>query len=542
MGDVSLFDNEFYRSLIESMEEGVFVVDTAERIVEVNPGAARILGSPEEELRGRSLNEAPRITCEDGTVLAKDDHPAVVTLRTGMSLSNVVLEVARPDGSTVWVSVNSRPLRRAGEMPHGVLCTFRDITHDKEMERALRESESKLRTFILEIPVGALMVNAQGLCTFVNRTWSELSGMTEDECYGEGWMRAVHPDDHRNVLVARRRLLDLGLNSAFEFRFLRPDSTVAWVSVKSVAIREEKGVVLGQLWAATDITDRKHAEEERDRLFTVSLDLLCVARVDGYFQRVNPAFTRVFGFSTNELLSRPIIDLLHPEDRIDMQEQFAKLVSGYDGVKFEGRCQCKDGSYRWISWHFPAPVDGLLYVVARDVTERKRTEAALLKAAHTDQLTGLQNRTTLMSSLAGKIARAERYDSKLAVLFIDLDGFKEVNDTYGHDAGDFVLREVASRLRTCVRRRNDIVARLGGDEYVIVLDDLGQETDAHAVATKILSHLSEAIYLPTKEDVVVRASIGISTYPTDGGDAETLVREADKGMYVSKGKGGHRFS
>jgi len=534
-------DEAFYRSLIESMEEGVFVIDATEQIVEANPCAARILGVTEKDLIGKYMSDAPRISCEDGSLLSKDDHPAVVSLRTGIALSSVVLEVARPNGTAVWVSTNTRPLQKPGQKPHGALLTFRDISATKNMERALRESESKLRAFIHETPAGTLMTNEHGRCGFVNRTWSEMCGLSLEECYGQGWTRAVHPDDRRAVMMAWRRLTDLGLSFEHEFRFLRPDGSILWVSAKTVVMREDTGDLVGYLWAATDVTDRKRAEEERDRLFTVSLDLICVARLDGYFIRVNPSFTRVLGFSEDELLCRPIFDLLHPDDRMDMQEQLSKLASGYDGVKFECRARCKDGTWRWLSWHFPAHVEGKLYVVARDVTERKRTEAALIKAAHTDPLTGLQNRATLMNTLASKLARAEQYDSKLAVLFIDLDGFKEVNDTHGHDAGDIVLKEVAARLRACVRR-TDVVARLGGDEYVVVLDDLAQEGDAGPVATKILNLVGEPIELPSGEEVGVRASIGLALFPTHGREPESLVRIADAAMYDSKESGGHRFT
>lgn len=538
-GDIKL-DAEFYRSLVEAMEEGVMVVDASERVVAVNRGACRILGVSEADLLGKCLGDSPRITCEDGSVLLKEDHPAIVSLRTDIALSHVVMEVSRPNGTTVWISGTTLPLRREGQKPHGVLCTFQDISANKTMERALRESESKLRTFIQETPVGILMTNENGRCGFVNRTWSEMSGLSFEECYGQGWMLAVHPDDRRAVTMAWRRLTDLGLPSEQEFRFQRSDQTIVWAHVRTVSMREDCGGLMGYLWVASDITEQKRAEEELNRIFNVSLDLLCVARLDGYFTRVNPSFTRVLGYSQDELLSRPIYDLLHPEDRMDMQEQLSKLASGFEEVRFECRARCRDGSWRWLSWHFPAPIDRLLYVVARDVTERKRTEDALIKAAHTDPLTGLQNRATLMSGLSAKVARAAQYDSRLAVLFIDLDGFKEVNDTHGHSAGDFVLKEVAARLRTCVRR-SDTVARFGGDEYVIVVEDLNQANDVEPIATKILNLVGEPILLPSGQDVVVHASVGMASFPRDGGDPDTLIRYADKAMYEAKESGGHRY-
>lgn len=530
-------DDLLYQALVESMEEGVLVHDATGKVVTFNPSVLRILGVTESVLLDRySLSSLWRAVYEDGSTLLREEYPPAVTLQTGMSLSGVVLGVFRGSApeAVAWLSVSSRLLRRVGEPPYGVVSTIRDITATKTTERALRESEGKLRAFIQDAPVGILMTNKLGRCEFVNRTWSEMSGLSLEGSLGEGWTEQIHELDRAGVLLSWKRLTELGLPFKQEFRFQRPDGSVVWMSTKTVTMREGVGGhIMGYLWAATDITDRKKAEEERDRLFVVSLDLLCIARLDGYFKRVNPSFTRVLGYSSEELLSRPLLDLVHGEDRTDTQDQLGKLANGFDAVKFECRCKCKDGSWKWISWHFPAPVDGLLYVVARDVTERKRTEAALVKLAHTDQLTGLQNRITLMSNLAGKIARAERYDGRLAVIFIDLDGFKAVNDTHGHDAGDVVLREVAGRIREAVRR-SDIVARLGGDEYVVVADDTNLEADASRVVAKIRRAVEEPILLPTGVVVRVRASIGVATYPKDSSDPEVLLKLADKAMYIAK--------
>jgi diguanylate cyclase (GGDEF)-like protein/PAS domain S-box-containing protein len=532
---------DFYRSLIETMEEGVLVIDAQGRVLAFNSSLSRVLGLTAEELEERSLSDTPfRAFYEDGSPVLKEELPATVTLKTGMPLSGVVLGVPRPQGGMAWVSVNSRPLQKAGEKPHAVICTFTDISTMKTMEKLLKESEGRLRSFIREVPVGILVTNELGYCVSANHAWCEMAGLTSDECQGQGWTKAVHPDDSRELFLGWKRLVKLGMPVQMEFRFVQNDGSVVWVDSKAIESRDDSGSVIGYLWTVLDVTEAKKTEEERDRLFMTAPDLLCIATVDGYFKRVNPSFTRVLGFTPEELLSRPILDLVHPEDKGDTQDEFAKVANGYDNVKFENRCRCKDGSWRWVSWTCPAPVDGLLYIAARDHTERKRTEDRLLLLAHTDQLTGLANRATLMAGLSEKLSQAEQYGSKVAVLFIDLDEFKEINDIHGHDAGDLVIKEIASRLKICVRR-SDIVARLGGDEYVVVLERLNNESDAEQVAHKILSQVSEPFELPNGIEVIPKTSIGIAMFPADGKDPEKLVKAADKAMYVSKRAGGHRY-
>ena len=519
-----------YKALFEVMEEGVLIQDASGWVLASNESLRRILGSVEHI----------HAFYEDGSPVPEDEIPAQVTLRTGLPLSGVILQVQKHSGSLVWVSVNTRPIQRPGSKPHGVMSTFSDITAQKTMEKALRESEGKLRAFIREAPVGILMTNAIGSCVFANKTWCEMCGLDRDECMGQGWTRAVHEDDQRTTFTGWKRLSDLSRPLNTTLRFSRSPGDTVWAQVKAVEMKDDTGQVIGYLWAATDVTEQKRAEEERDQLFTVSLDLMCIANLQGYFERVNPSFPRVLGHSQEEFLARPILDFVHPDDKADTQEEFSKVASGYESVKFENRVRCRDGSWRWLSWNCQVHKE-LLYIVARDVTERKRTEATLIRLAHTDPLTGLQNRSTLMNQLAAKIETASKYSLKIAILFVDLDDFKEVNDEYGHDAGDVVIREVASRLKSSVRR-TDIVSRLGGDEYVVVLDDINNEASAQVISAKILATLSDPVHLPSGGYISPKASIGVAIYPSDGSAPEGLLKAADKAMYESKRSGGHRIA
>jgi len=182
----------------------------------------------------------------------------------------------------------------------------------------------------------------------------------------------------------------------------------------------------------------------------------------------------------------------------------------------------------------------VLCVISRDITPRKLAEAQLAYTATHDPLTGLVNRLLLYDRLAQQLANARRRDSKFALLFIDLDEFKAVNDTLGHNVGDQLLKAVGSRLQTVLRRETDTLARMGGDEYMIILSDINQGEDGERIAHSILDVIRKPYELE-KIRHHITASIGIAIYPTDGGTSESLMKAADLAMYSAKSAGRNAF-
>ena len=268
--------------------------------------------------------------------------------------------------------------------------------------------------------------------------------------------------------------------------------------------------------------------------FELSLDMLCIASTQGFFIDVNPAFLRVLGYSKAELLQHPFIDFVHPDDVADTLREVTKLVGGVDTLNFENRYRCQDGHYVWLAWCTPAPPPGsdLLYAIARDVSERKRSEAEILHQASHDDLTGLFNRAALLQYLQQAWACFHRDPSqRIALLFLDLDYFKAVNDGYGHRIGDELLRQVASRLsQQC--RDTDIVARLGGDEFVILAN--GQSAlHVEELKARLLKAL-QAPYRVGRHVLRVGASIGIARPGSAAADVAGLLEEADRQMYLHK--------
>ena len=257
---------------------------------------------------------------------------------------------------------------------------------------------------------------------------------------------------------------------------------------------------------------------------------------------MNPALERVLGWSEEEILARAFIDLVHPEDRAATMDELRKLADGEVTLSFVNRYAAKDGTYRWLDWHaIVAPDEPLMYASARDITERIGMEAQLQHLADHDVLTGLFNRRRFTEELELELARSRRLHETGAVLFLDLDGFKFVNDTLGHAAGDELIARVGGLLRQAVRE-TDTLARMGGDEFALLLTRCDRKS-AVAVAEKLLEALRRDGLAGTERRGRLSSSIGIALFVGDEViSADELVVEADIAMYEAKDEGKDRYA
>jgi diguanylate cyclase (GGDEF)-like protein/PAS domain S-box-containing protein len=287
---------------------------------------------------------------------------------------------------------------------------------------------------------------------------------------------------------------------------------------------------------STDATERRElgsaaGTAETERLFELANDLLAVADADGYFTRLNPAWEKTFGWTRAELMARPYLDFVHPDDRARTMAASTMPASGVREVRnHENRYRCKSGEWRWLLWSAHAEA-GVWYAVAKDVTERKQLER---QALH-DSLTGLPNRLVFMDRLEHALQRLSRRDGIVAVIFVDLDHLKVVNDSLGHDVGNELLVQAAERMRASVRN-TDTVARVGGDEFVILADEVTGTGDALMLAERVVEACS-APFTIHGERVLVTASAGVSLASDQARTSETMVREADRAMYRAKSLG-----
>jgi diguanylate cyclase (GGDEF)-like protein/PAS domain S-box-containing protein len=274
-------------------------------------------------------------------------------------------------------------------------------------------------------------------------------------------------------------------------------------------------------------------ETESTRFFELSRDMICVAGFDGYFKRVNPAFERTLGYSRRELLGRPFVEFVHPDDRGDTDVEIGEISDGGRAtVHFQNRYLDKDGGVHWIEWtSVGIPDEERIYAVARDVTERKLLEQELELRSRSDPLTGMLNRRSFDESLAAQIAH--------------LDRFKQVNDEFGHAAGDEALRMVSRVLAENLRETDVIgrdegglVARLGGDEFALLLPE-ADAAGAEAVGKRLVAALAAEPLRFDDREVRLGISIGVATFGEGQfTTAEDLLAAADRAMYVVKAAGG----
>jgi diguanylate cyclase (GGDEF)-like protein len=360
------------------------------------------------------------------------------------------------------------------------------------------------------------------------------------------------PQVRARDLAVLRRVLEGEPVFNHETRHQRRDGTAVDLALNAVPVRSASGEITGATGTAHDVSAQKRAAAA---LYDTVEKLRLAVEVAGlyYWEWDTESDLLRYGHDTGAVSGgegettlrwAEYANRVHPDDR----ERFmsAGVATAERGETFvcEYRVTGRGGGTRWIAARGQPVFDPAGHVhriigVSQDVTERKRSEDEARFLAHHDTLTGLPNRRLLDDRLRQAVYLAQRHDSKVAVMLLDLDGFKEVNDTLGHRAGDAVLREVAQRLMGCMRK-SDTLARQGGDEFVIVIPDLNLETDCQTIAEKVLRAL-EPEFRVDGTGFRIGASIGVSLYPTDAGDSESLLRNADIAMYRAKNLGGNNY-
>lgn len=332
-------------------------------------------------------------------------------------------------------------------------------------------------------------------------------------------------------------------------RYLQPYRTASLVVTFSLALLLGLGCWIGAENRAKRTMAEAALRENEEKFRTVAeftYDWESWLGPDGYYLYTSPSCERLTGFSANEFYADPglLLSIIHPEDQDLFRSHLRDETDSNHICEMDFRIITKSGEEKWIG-HNCRPVfsdSGQQLgrrASNRDITKRIMAEIRLKEMASHDTLTRLPNRTLLLDRLIQALARAKRTTTGMAVLFLDLDRFKEINDTLGHGAGDLVL-QISARRMTALLREEDTVARMGGDEFVIIIQDLKEAQEALAIAKKLLAAIQEPIDLEidgASRKQVVEASIGISIFPEDGTDASTLLRKADSAMYQSKQAG-----
>ncbi|MFP4364083.1 MAG: diguanylate cyclase [Spirochaetia bacterium] len=376
----------------------------------------------------------------------------------------------------------------------------------------------------------------QGVFTYLSPACESLFGYKPEELLGTSGYEIIHKKDIDKMRAAHKQLIQRPGSYIFNYRAVKKDGAVIWVESSCRAVTSpETGKAEEIIAVSRNITLRKMIELEREAFFDYSIDMLCVAGFDGYFKRVNPSWEKTLGWDENTLLTSPWLSFVHPEDKEATIRTGKSLLTGEPIQGFENRFLCKDGTYKWISWNsYSLTEKQLIYGVARDVTRQKELENTLKMLATQDGLTGINNRRHFIDLATSEMTRQKRYNHNIVMLMLDLDHFKDVNDKYGHGAGDQVLQDFVASTQENLRE-HDIFGRLGGEEFAIVCIDCGCK-EGWEIGERIRKSIEELHVDYNDTRISFTVSIGAALWNEED-TVEALLQKADKALYEAKAKG-----
>lgn len=430
--------------------------------------------------------------------------------------------------------------------------TVRDITERKETERSLRESEQKYRSLFERVPVGLYQTTADGKILDANPALVDMLGYPDLETLlgmrvSDIFVHDQSRQDQLSLLNEKHILPD------YEIKLRRHDGTEIWVKDSSRAVKDEEGNVLYYQGSLMDITERvrlqQEVEERRMYLEGVlesTLSALITLDKNHHILEWNTGAKNLFGYTREEVKGKNLDTLIaSPEGEVlpEASELTSKVLSQEIIPPTE--------TIRYDKWGNPlhvvltgAPIqvhDELVGIVASytDITKQKELEREIKHMATHDVLTGLPNRRLFNERIQLEMAHAERNQERLGILWLDLDQFKDVNDSFGHNTGDVLLKKIADRLSK-ILRKSDTVARLGGDEFLIILPEMEEASAASKTAERVLEVMGKPFDC-NGHSISMSFSIGIAIYPDHGEDVETLTKYADSAMYRAKDKGGNTY-
>ncbi len=504
----------------------------------------------QKNISGERTSYTFTVKCKDGTEKIINFIP--VELNTGDTL----------------VSCEDVTEKKMAEM---ALIKAREVLEERVKERTseLEALNRRLLDIIEFLPDATFVIDKDKKVIAWNRAIEEMTGTTKEAIIGMGNYAYAVPfyGEKRPMLIDL--LFDKELNIDFKYDFIKRKGNIIFGEAYLPKINMGKGIycwgiasllfdkngnIYGAIESLRDITERKMMEkalrrsEEKYRLiFENSIEGIFQTTTEGRFLSANPALARMLGFSSPEEMIEICRDISHeiyvnPCDR----KEFLERLNKYDTLQaFETRLYRKDKSIIWVSLNSRSARDEsgkVMYYegTIEDISERKEAEEIIKRLAYYDALTGLPNRPLFNDRLRLAMLSADRNKKKVAVMLLDLDRFKQINDTLGHNAGDELLKSVSNRLLK-ILRKSDTIARMGGDEFLIIIPGISFLEYVESVARKIINSFKESFIL-NGNVINVTTSIGIAIYPDNGRDEETLIKLADISMYEAKKTGRNNYN
>jgi diguanylate cyclase (GGDEF)-like protein/PAS domain S-box-containing protein len=537
--------------------DAYYIMDLKGVLLDGNPASEKITGYKREELMGKGLFGSG--------ILKKSGIPMALKLLAknalGMSTGPDEIEIIKKDGRSCMLEISTHPVFLEGKRV--VLGIARDITSRKADVEKIRQGRKKsedladfLSILMDTIPNPVFYKDPEGIYRGCNKAFADLIlGMPEDRIVGNSVLdiHGAIPEDLAKVYHEKdMELIKKGGTQTYEASVKCADGKMRdFRFYKAVYIME--GRKAGLIGIMLDITESKKLErelfqsEEKCRtIFDSARDVIIMHDLDGNIMNANKSAESLYGYPKDVLIGMNIRDIAHSMGKLEQKKIEERLKDIRDKGSLVFETVLLDSDSREIAVEINARViefagKKAIVSISRDITRRKQTEELVKNMAYKDSLTGLPNRRLFDDRFQIACSGADRNNSRLAILVMDLDGFKDINDSYGHQVGDQVLIEVGRRLRQSIRR-SDTVARLGGDEFIILLSDIKTEEDADKITRKIQRFFRD-YFLIEGHKIKISLSIGTSIYPDDGRELEELIKKSDKAMYWVKnhGRDGYRL-
>lgn len=528
-------EHQIMNTMIEHFPSGITVLDAKLEVVKYNRQFKTMLGFPDSLLEPPNpLEKFIRFNAERGEYGAVDVESAV---REAMDKARQQVahcfERSRPDGSVLEVKGSPLP-------GGGFVTSYTDITNRKRDEAEIRRLLAEQQLIFDNAHVGIAWVRQRAIVR-CNQRLAEMFMFEDPAALVGKSTRVLYQSDAQWKEIGARMYAELEQqgSSQAEYSMPRLDGTSIRVMLTGRPLDQSK-VDEGSIWVYTDVTTRYRQEAElrlAERVFAHTSEALMVTDCDGIIVNVNQAFTDITGYARDDVLGRtPRILKSGRHDEAFYAEMWRKVI---DQGRWEGEVwdRRKDGSVypKWLSiTTVRDAAGGIVNFIGSfdDITERKAAQEKIQYLAHHDPLTSLPNRLLLRDRFSHVMEKIRRNGRSAALMFLDLDHFKRINDSLGHRVGDQLLIAVVRRLRNCLRE-SDTLSRQGGDEFILLLDDIGGREVAARIADKIIAALVEPFQIGTHQ-LTTSVSIGIAIAPEDGEDFDVLMQKADTAMYASK--------
>jgi diguanylate cyclase (GGDEF)-like protein/PAS domain S-box-containing protein len=527
--------------ILESMANGVVLADKNRRLTFLNKAFEQITGYSSQDMLGEFCNLLQG---------EKTDPEQVQRIRDALASQQVFqgeLINYRKDGSLFWNQLTISPIFDTQGQLIQFVGVLKDITEHKNLEADLIQSEQRFHDLANAAPAFIWISGLDKKCIWVNQSKLDFTGRSFEDEIGDGWGEIIHAEDFKSYLQTYNEHFDQRLPFSIEYRLRRFDGEYRWVETIGRPRFSAAGEFEGYIGSSIDITEVRNSKAAND-FFNVSHEIIYTADLDGFILDINQRLVEISGYSRQELIgqhSRILKSGFHSQEYYGNIWQSLEDKDYWTGEitnrKKSGELYSTLSTFMTIRGDNGAPLRYL--VVASDISDSVERRQQLEHLVYYDSLTGLPNRLLLMDRLEQAMTRVNRHGGRVSVAFIDLDGFKDINDSYGHEVGDEFLVAISLQMKQQLREIDTLV-RMGGDEFIVLLPENHNDEFVEVPIVNLLKACETPVSFKGLV-LKVSASIGISFYSNNGQaqklTSDALIRQADQAMYVAKRAGKNRF-